>query len=435
MRNLKTVLCLAAASTFWGAPVLAELDEQTLVDTYIYTLGRMLVLRQEHIDFTDGGYDWNVMFHREPGKVSWANPNLDVAYGEAWVAVDAQSCTLVNVPDVTDRYYTVQFLDPWGEVVANLNELRFPDHPHGSFAMCLEGADVELPKGALRVDLPSEKARILARVELKGDVETATDLLGQLTLTATGTPEIAPAVQIPMFANDTLMGVELYEKAEEVFASAPDPTVSNAAELQAKTLEIGAMLKDDESRARIAQMIAEVAVPAADKVTAAYGTQHGGWGRTDTIGMYGDDYTSRMVVNRIGIWANDTQEVIYFTAGSDAAGNALDGGKNYVLNFPAGENPSDVCKAFWSVTMVGLPDYLVIPNALDRFNLNNVSPMQPNADGSLTIGFGPELPADVPEANWLPTRAGAGFSTTFRCYRPTDAVRDGSWFAPDIVAK
>ncbi|MFD3191600.1 DUF1254 domain-containing protein [Sedimentitalea sp. HM32M-2] len=119
-------------------------DEQSLIDTYIHTLGRMFVLRQEHIDFNEGGYEWNVMFHREPGKVSWANPNLDVAYGEAWVAVDENSCTLTHVPEITDRSYTVQFIDPWGEVVANLNELRTPEHPQGTFAMCLEGADVEI---------------------------------------------------------------------------------------------------------------------------------------------------------------------------------------------------------------------------------------------------------------------------------------------------
>ncbi|MFD3191604.1 DUF1214 domain-containing protein [Sedimentitalea sp. HM32M-2] len=142
-----------------------------------------------------------------------------------------------------------------------------------------------------------------------------------------------------------------------------------------------------------------------------------------------------MIVNRIGIWANDTVEVIYFTAAADSAGNVLDGSKSYTITFPAGQNPSDVCTAFWSVTMVGLPDYLVIDNPLDRYNLNNVSPMATNTDGSLVTGFGPDLLEGVNEANWLPTEAGSGFSATFRCYRPTNEVREGTWFAPDIVAQ
>ena len=65
--------------------------------------------------------------HRSPGEVDWPNPNLDVAYSEAWVAIDETSCALVSVPRITDRYYTVQFLNGWGETVANINErVLFP---------------------------------------------------------------------------------------------------------------------------------------------------------------------------------------------------------------------------------------------------------------------------------------------------------------------
>lgn len=91
--------------------------DQQVSDAYIYLLGRLLVMRQQQLDFQDG-MTWNQLVHRKPGAVDWPNPNLDVAYSEAWIAVDERSCTQVSVPKVTNRYYTVQFLNGWGETLA-----------------------------------------------------------------------------------------------------------------------------------------------------------------------------------------------------------------------------------------------------------------------------------------------------------------------------
>jgi hypothetical protein len=134
-----------------------------VVAAYHYLLARLLVLRQEHLDFQQG-FRWNEIVHRAPGGVTWANPNLDVTYSEAWIAVDDTSCTLVDVPPITGRYYTVQALNGWGETVANVNERTYPEHPSGAFAFCLRGAKVALPAGTQRIDLPGRKARLLVRV-------------------------------------------------------------------------------------------------------------------------------------------------------------------------------------------------------------------------------------------------------------------------------
>ena len=83
---------------------------------------------------------WNELIHREPGGVNWANPNLDVVYSEAWLALDDKSCTLIDLPEIKGRYYTVETLNGWGEVTANINERNFPKHPFGKFAFCLKDA-------------------------------------------------------------------------------------------------------------------------------------------------------------------------------------------------------------------------------------------------------------------------------------------------------
>jgi hypothetical protein len=44
-----------------------------------------------------------------------------------------------------------------------------------------------------------------------------------------------------------------------------------------------------------------------------------------------------------------------------------------------------------------VPDYRVVPNPLNRFNLNDYSPLQKEADGSLKLAVGPNPVAGVPE--------------------------------------
>src|SRR5262249_19259379 len=146
IRKWVAALVLSASAS---APVLADVPAAPITDTdiskaYIYLLGRLMVTRQQQLDFQEG-FQWNRIVHRKPGEVDWPNPNLDVAYSEAWVAVDETSCTVVSVPQVKNRYYTVQFLSGWGETLANINERVFPRRPYGDFAVCLKGANVRVP--------------------------------------------------------------------------------------------------------------------------------------------------------------------------------------------------------------------------------------------------------------------------------------------------
>ena len=57
----------------------ARRSDQDISDAYIYLLGRLLVTRQQQLDFQEG-FKWNELVHRKPGAVDWPNPNLDVAY-------------------------------------------------------------------------------------------------------------------------------------------------------------------------------------------------------------------------------------------------------------------------------------------------------------------------------------------------------------------
>lgn len=132
------IALLGAAAPAFAQPPVARIADQDVSNAYIYLLGRLLVTRQQQLDFQEG-FKWNELIHRKPGAVDWPNPNLDVAYSEAWVAVDENSCTIVSVPKVEGRYYTVHFLNGWGETIANINERLFPKRRSAS-SPCASGA-------------------------------------------------------------------------------------------------------------------------------------------------------------------------------------------------------------------------------------------------------------------------------------------------------
>ncbi len=74
--SLALVLSGACAAVSTPAQA-ATASEQDISDASICLLGRLLVMRQQQLDFQEG-FKWNEIVHRRPGEVDWPNPNLDV---------------------------------------------------------------------------------------------------------------------------------------------------------------------------------------------------------------------------------------------------------------------------------------------------------------------------------------------------------------------
>ena len=275
-------VALATLAAGGALPVRAAdaLTDGDIADAYLYLLGRLLVLRQEILDFRDEGFKWNEIIYREPGGVAWANPNLDVAYSEAWVAVDENTPAVLDVPEIKGgRYYTWQMLNGWGETTVNINERSFKDHPFGKFAFVLQGSSPEIPAGAVKVEVPNKKSRVLSRVELGSDLEEAKRLQKQFTLTAPGSVTIDPPVAIALFTNDKLPGAEAFDQASAILASEADIN-PGMAPLQERVAAVEALVKSgDAGRARVQKVIETVAWPALKAKLQNIGVLRNGWGR------------------------------------------------------------------------------------------------------------------------------------------------------------
>ncbi len=406
-----------------------DLSHDDVANAYVYLLSRYLENRQEQIDLAEPGVDYNVIKYNPVGAADFVNPNLDVAYLEAWIAVDADTPVVLTVPDIADRYYTTQLIDEWGEVIANLNERTFADHPSGRFALIAPGSSPSIPPDAVAIELHSDKAKLLARVELRDDWDGAVELQHRFTLDSDGSAPVRPPIDVPAFTNDSLLGVEAFELAEAVLNSAPD--VCPVADLHASNARELAryVASGPDARSEIDDLIRHTIVPTflSHAVTHA-GRFENNWLATLTVGNYGDQYWTRTAANQVGIWANSASEVIYFIATSDVDGEPLDGARTYRMHFDADTRPDTVVDSYWSIILVSLPDYRVVANPDNRFNLNSYSDLDINPDGSLDLAFGPK--PDTASQNWLPTPVRRPFSLTLRAYVPKRNVTDGEWFPP-----
>ena len=372
----------------------------------------------------------------ELGKAEFVNPNLDVAYLEAWFAVDETTPVVLEVPKVEGRYYTAQIMDEWADILYNVNERNLPDHPCGRFALCLSGSNPTIPEGAVRLDLPSRKAKMLARVERKGDDQGALALQHQFRIIKSSEPAIVPAVEIPMFSNKELITVDAFSQPmlDQVLDSAPD-NMKLAPGMQKQARDIAAFIATaEDNRAAIDAILRQKAVPGLVQFVRSYGDKRGGWiATTGKETGFGEDFWFRAAANFAGIWWNNNQEVVYFIGEADATGTPLDGDSVYVLDFKAEDLPAKHVNAYWSLTLMSLPDYRVVPNRLDRFNFNNRSQFEFEPDGSLKLHLASELPSGVPESNWLPCPKGRPFTLNLRTYVPKAEVLSGEYYVPPIV--
>lgn len=401
-----------------------KLVDQDIADAYHYMLARWIMLRQETVD-RNGDCRWNQLIHRERYSLDSPNPNLDVAESEAWIHVDESSGTVVELPPIEGRYFSVQLINGWGEVSANINERNYPDHPFGKFVLCLKHSNVTVPPDAQRIDLPGCKSRLLVRIELGASPAQGIALQKRIAMQVIGSAKLAPSATKLAFSGDKLPGVEAFDETEAILASEPELNPGMET-LQHKARTVAIAATNPKQHARIDDVIRKQAIPAFLEAVSNMRRVGNGWIRPRVAENNGYDFLMRSVAAFSGLSGIDQNEVVHFGATN------LDGGQTYIQTYPSGAPPKSKAGYLWSVIALDVPNYRVIPNTLNRYLLNQHSPLEFSGDGSLTLAFAPKKPAGIAAPNWLPTRAGQIYSLTYRFYGPTEDVVIGKYFPPPL---
>ena len=118
------------------------------------------------------------------------------------------------------------------------------------------------------------------------------------------------------------------------------------------------------------------------------------------------DSYQRAYISRIGVFALDEKEVLYFLSSKDNDGNYLSSENNYQI---IGSPPKG---RYWSYTLYG-KDYFLVNNETNTYTIN-----KENLDRDKPI----LISSTKKNNNWLPSGNEKQFHITLRIYNPDENV-------------
>lgn len=120
----------------------------------------------------------------------------------------------------------------------------------------------------------------------------------------------------------------------------------------------------------------------------------------------------------------------YAGAFRDSKGDYFDGGKTYKIDMPAPIPANN----FWAFTVYDNQTRSLLETDQKTAGVDsNEKGMKKNADGSVTIWFGPKAPAGQ-DKNWVQTMPGKGWFVLLRLYGPLEPWFNKTWKPSDIAS-
>lgn len=371
------------------------------------------------------------------------HPNIDTVYSKAHF--DLKKEPIVLHKPAADRYVSVELLDAFGNCPAILGS----GGTGGSEAVdaVLVGPDFqgELPPELVRVDIPTNLCWTLTRILKNRDDEEEIQALQQQfsvkPLSAYG-KEYTPQKGSWKPENDFIPFEKLGQLTTEEFfnifnrLTADNPGDAPETELLKAVYPLGVgagqifrlsalpeEIQDEVSRF-YHRAVADFRLFRQHSPQTSYREN---WIQTTAAeANFGTDYLRRAMVAWGGFGALPASAAIYPHTYTDREGNQLDGNKAYLCHFdsepPAGE--------FWSLTAYG-EDQFLIPNASERYGINDRSEFRKNSDGSFDVLLQEKQPPEEWKDNWIPV-SGKAFGLVLRIYAPQPEYDDGSWHLPQI---
>ena len=368
----------------------------------------------------------------------FVSPNVDVLFSIAIMDL-SQGPIALELPDTKQRYYVLQFLDPWTNSFAYLGKRSTGTEP-GSFLIV--GPDDDLSSGALEtfdgrkiVRSPSKLAIAVLRIAI-ADVDESSDL-HEMQNGFVLIPSIKKTVREEAIVGPQSMGEYAFWEQLDWAISAYPPSKSELHFVnQAKSFSLGTrnFNKVSSLKLRTLKGIENQGQLWLEKqATGINETQIDGWNSLIDLFNFNRDHFGSGVINsknwiidnlndavghraiaaRIGLWGNHGYEAAFYQAFEDKNGVRLEGKKSYQLIL---QNPPPA-KAFWSVTNYTVPDFFLYDNAEQKYSISSYDKdLKVNDDGSITIIFSHERPDGV-LGNWLPTPKGF-FRPLLSLYHP-----------------
>ena len=376
-------------------------------------------------------------------------PNSDTPYSFLGMDLRAEPVVL-TVPHVDEgRYFSIQLVDLFTFNFDYISS-RTTGNDGGHFLVAGPGWKGTIPDGIRKVfHSETDLAMAMYRTQLFGpddlnnvkkiqegyNVQTLSEFLGKPA------PRDAPKINFiePLTPEQQKTSAEFFSALNFVLNFCPVHPSEKG--LMDRFAQIGVGAGRDfnagalspEMRGAIEQGIAGAWAEFADLKKNRFDTHEVVFGDVYGTREYlKNNYLYRMAGVVMGLFGASKEEAMYPLYAVDSDGGALDGANHYSLRFEPGNLPP--VNAFWSLTMYGLPEFLLVANPINRYLIN--SPMLPqlrrDPDGGLTLVIRHDPPGRDWETNWLPAPKGA-FIMALRLYWPKEEAINGTWTAPELV--
>jgi hypothetical protein len=389
-----------------------------------------------------------------PSDKTVVAPNHDTLYSMAWLDVTRQPI-VIHMPVVRGRFTAMEMLDPYTENFASIGSIG---HSPGDYAVVAPGWHGRLPRGVKEIRSPYTRVWIIGRTYIRDAADTVNvvQIQNQYSLTPLDRWGTAYTPPRPRHVDKTAQQSKVpgtqpgasplafFDALGDQLRRFPPPAADRSLLRQLATVGIGPGLRpsvngrlDAAVRQALHDAVAAGAAQVTTDVRTAFVTiapKHNGW-LVSRTGTYGTDYTTRAVVDAIGLGAPVSSLAIYPFTVTDMNFHALTGANRYVAHVSARDLPFPV-RAFWSMTLYDSKSFFV-PNPAKIYLVNNRSRVHFNADHSLDIYIQPQAPTNPRQRpNWLPSPAGQPFRLIMRLYKPNDVagiLSGRTWQPPTIL--
>ncbi len=365
------------------------------------------------------------------------SPNNDTFYSTATLDLRSQP-VVIKVPEIKDRYYSFQFISLVTDNFAYVGS-NSTGTDENIFVITPPTFNGELPEGVKQIAAPSEIVSVIGRtgvnVDDPEDIEKAKQTQSQyeLGLMSEFYPEFqaksVEPINFPSYQESDKENQRYFELLNFLLQytkpNEKDAQIIGSYEVIGVRPGEGYPFYEENPEYREAILSGiKKGIEKIESSSKNLGKVVNGWTMFPLGEYFGDNFTARTNIAKIGIYANSPFEAYYPLAFVDGDGEILDGSNTYAVTFPKGELPP--AKYFWSLTMYDNENQLLVENSINRYSIGDrTKGLKTSPDGSLTIYFSHQEPSQGKD-NWLPAPAG-GFNVMMRIYGPEDKVLDGTW--------
>lgn len=429
---------------------LALLAEQAVTYTYpLYETSRMRAATSPRRivggDEAPDGQRWcNTLVHERKlltaGKSRVVMPNNDTLYTISWLDL-SHGPLVFDVPDTQGRYYVLGLLDFYTNPFAHPGS-RLNGTGARSFVVLPPGWTGDLPAAfdapESRIQAPTRWVWLIGRTLVDGvqDLDAVHRVQDGIRLRPLANWRVngdeQPLAFDPACDSRAPLTPERYAALVNAALAENPPSAREHAMVAGFAAvgigpDMGAL--DEVQNARLQRALDEVLARLRQSKPQAGPS---GWINPPLVAdSFGSDYESRARIALIGIGMVESREALYPTVWIDGNGTPLNGARRYRLRFTPGQLPP--VNAFWSITLYDAEDFMLVPNAINRFSIGDrTAGLRRDADGGLSLYFQREAPADeTARANWLPAPEG-NFYLSLRAYIPKPEMLDGTYRLPVV---